>query len=195
MYCLYPQLHSTYCKVKQNDILSINDKPGQSNQCQTLWVKFKSQVVQFSNCMTNLDILRTNFQPFPAVKTSQWNLLSKCFVQMSHQNVSLNCLFKMSHQMSHQNVFKMSHQNVFKMSHQNFSSKCLIKISHENVSSNFLIKMFHQNASSNVTGPADFLSAQSHTELRLTDLHNSDYLNIHYMIFRWATYKKLLQYT
>ena len=43
--------------------------------------------------------------------------------------------------------------------------------------------------------PADFILAQSHTELRHTDLQISDYLNIHGMIFRPATYNKLLQYT
>ena len=145
--------------------------------------------------MTNLDILRANFQPFPAVKTSQWNLLSKCLVQMSHKNVSLNCLFKCLIKC----LIKMSSKCLIKM-----SSKCLIKISHQNVSSKFLMKMSHQTFSSkcfikmpyqNVTGPANFLSAQSHTELRVTDLHNSDYLKIHYMIFRWAIYKNLLQYT
>ena len=52
-----------------------------------------------------------------------------------------------------------------------------------------------QSAGFDLTGPADFLSAQSDTELWLTDLHISDYLNIHCMIFRPATYKKLLQYT
>ena len=40
------------------------------------------------------------------------------------------------------------------------------------------------------TGPADFLLAQSHTELRLTDLHISEYLSVHGMIFRPAAYKK-----
>ena len=49
-------------------------KQGQGNQCRTLWVKFESPVVKFSNCVTNLDILRTNFQPFPAIKMSHQNL-------------------------------------------------------------------------------------------------------------------------
>ena len=52
-----------------------------------------------------------------------------------------------------------------------------------------------RSAGFNFTVLADFLSAQSNTELRLTDLQISDYLNIHGMLFRLATYKKLLQYT
>ena len=44
-------------------------------------------------------------------------------------------------------------------------------------------------------GPSDLLSAKSHTELRLTDLQISDYLNIHFSIFRPPTYEQLLQYT
>ena len=127
-------------------------KHGQGNQCRTLWVKFESPVVQFSNCMTNLDILRTNFQSFPAIKMSHKNLSSKCPIKMSRQNASSKCLIKMSHQnvaskcfikMSHQNVFKMSPQ----MSHQNVSSKFLIKMSHKYVSSKGFRKMPHQNVS------------------------------------------------
>ena len=53
-----------------------------------------------------------------------------------------------------------------------------------------------QSAGFDLTGPASFLLAQSHTELRLTDLLISDYLNIQGMILRPANYKKkLLQYT
>ena len=52
-----------------------------------------------------------------------------------------------------------------------------------------------RSAGFDLTGPSYFLSAQSHTELRLTDLQNSDHLNIHIMIFGPATYTKLLQYT
>ena len=51
-----------------------------------------------------------------------------------------------------------------------------------------------RSAGFNLTGPADFLSAQSPTELRLTDLQISEYLNIHGMIFRPASYKMLIQY-
>ena len=52
-----------------------------------------------------------------------------------------------------------------------------------------------RSAGFDLIGPADFLLAQSHTGHRLTDLQISDYLNILGMIFRPATYKKLLQYT
>ena len=57
--------------------------PHDSFDC--LLVKFDSPVVQFSNCMTNLGILRTNFQPFPAIKMSHKNLSSKCPIKMSQQ--------------------------------------------------------------------------------------------------------------
>ena len=52
-----------------------------------------------------------------------------------------------------------------------------------------------RSAGFDLIGPADFLLVQSHTEHRLTDLQISDYLNIHGMIYRPATNKKLLQYT
>ena len=52
-----------------------------------------------------------------------------------------------------------------------------------------------RSAGFDLTGPLDFLLAQSHTELRLTDLHISDYLNIYCLIFRPATCKKFLKYT
>ena len=45
-----------------------------------------------------------------------------------------------------------------------------------------------QSAGFDLTGPEDFLSAQSHRELRL-------FLNIHDMIIRQASYKRLLQDT
>ena len=103
-----------------------NEKKGQGNKCQTIWV------VEFSNFMTNLVISRTNFQPCPAIKRS-------------HQNVSSNCLIKMSHQMFDQNV---SSKCLIKISHQNVSSKCLIKMSNKKASSKGCIKMFYQNVSS-----------------------------------------------
>ena len=121
------------------------DKQGQGNQCQTLWVKFESTVVQFSNFVTNLDILGTNLQPFTAIQMSHQNKSSKCPIKMSHQNVSSKCLIKMAHQdVSSKCLIKMSHT----MSHRNVSSKCLINIFHQNVSSKCPIKMFHLNASS-----------------------------------------------
>ena len=141
------------------------------------------------------------------------NASSKSLIKISHQNVSSNRLIKMFHQNALSKcLIKMFHQNIsskwfIKMSHQNVSSQCL----YQNVSSKCLIKMLHQtvtgytsqggltcpgrSAGFDLKGQPDFLSAQSHTELILTDLRISDYLNIHCMIFRWATYKKLLPYT
>ena len=66
--------------------------------------------------------------------------LIKCFINMSHQNVSLICLIKISHQ-------NFSSKCVIKMSHKNVSYKCLIKMSHQNVSSKCPNKMSHQNFS------------------------------------------------
>ena len=63
-------------------------KQGQGNKCQTLWVKFESPVVQFSNLMINLNVLLTNFQ----------KCLIKNIIKMSHQNDSSKCLIKLSHQ-------------------------------------------------------------------------------------------------
>ena len=49
-----------------------------------------------------------------------------------------------------------------------------------------------RSAGFDLTGPADFLSAQSHTELRLMDLQIYRFFNKHVMIIKPATYKKLL---
>ena len=59
---------------------------------------FESPLVQFGNCMTTLDILLKNFQPFPAIKMSHENISLKCRMKMSYQNVYSKCLIKMSHQ-------------------------------------------------------------------------------------------------
>ena len=109
-------------------------KQGQGIQCQTLWMLFESPLVKFSNFMTNLVILWTNFEPFPVIKISHLNVSSKFLIKMYFQ-----CVIKMSHQVTYQNV----------------STKCFIKTSHQNVSSKSLIKclfkMSHQNISSNVS--------------------------------------------
>ena len=96
-------------------------KQRRGNQCQTLWVKFETPIVKFSNCMNNLDVLRKTVKLYPAMKISHQNFSSKCLVKMSNRNVPSKCLIKMSH--------------------KNVSSKCLIKLSHLNGSSKWLIKM------------------------------------------------------
>ena len=113
------------------------------------------------------------------------NVSSKCLIKMYHQNDSSKCLIKMSH-----------HSVSMKTSHQNFLYKCLIKMFHQTVTGSTTqgsLTCPGRSAGFDLKEPADFLSAQSHTELILTDLHISDYLNIHCMIFRLATCKKLLQ--
>ena len=110
----------------------------QGNRCQTLWVKFLTQVLQFSNFVTYIVILRNNFQPFPATKMSHQNVSSKCLNKLPHANVSSKCLIKISNQNGSKIFIKMSHQISLKMFHENVSWKWLIKtlmkMSHENVS-------------------------------------------------------------